>query len=116
MSCEAGGASGRATVAPQASYSAAAQVVRLGGYPQSVTDRRSGHDWASGRTASTSRPCANGLAGLVSEARQSRHVTYQPDLAVPRAAEDVDAFTATAEGGLKHVVLLSGRGEEGARL
>ena len=34
---------------------------------------------------------------------------------MPRAADDVEAFSAAAaEGGLEHVVLLSGRGEEGA--
>ena len=43
------------------------------------------------------------------------YVTYQPDLAVPRAAGDIEAFAAVAaQEGLEHVVLLSGRGEEGA--
>lgn len=44
------------------------------------------------------------------------YVTYQPDLAVPRAEATIKAFlTVAAEAGLKHIVLLSGRGEEGAQ-
>jgi len=43
------------------------------------------------------------------------YVTYQPDLAVPNAEADMKAFVQIAdEVGLDHVVLLSGRGEEGA--
>ena len=43
------------------------------------------------------------------------YVTYQPDLAVPRAADDVAAFAAAAAAaGVRHAVLLSGRGEDGA--
>ncbi len=43
------------------------------------------------------------------------YVTYQPDLAVPQAADDVAAFAAAAAAaGVRHVVLLSGRGEDGA--
>jgi uncharacterized protein YbjT (DUF2867 family) len=46
---------------------------------------------------------------------KTAYVTYQPDLSVPRAAADIKAFTDIAlELGLEHVVLLSGRGEEGA--
>ena len=41
------------------------------------------------------------------------YVTYQPDLAVPRAADDVAAFAAAAAAaGVRHVVLLSGRGDD----
>jgi uncharacterized protein YbjT (DUF2867 family) len=43
------------------------------------------------------------------------YVTYHPDLAVPRAESDMKAFVQIAtEVGLDHIVLLSGRGEEGA--
>ncbi|MEO0912628.1 MAG: NAD(P)H-binding protein, partial [Pseudomonadota bacterium] len=44
------------------------------------------------------------------------YVTYFPDLAFPGAVEKVAAFCATAkQAGLKHIVLLSGRGEQHAR-
>ncbi len=44
------------------------------------------------------------------------YVTYQPDLAVPRAEATINAFTQLAkEVGLAHVTLLSGRGEDGAQ-
>lgn len=43
------------------------------------------------------------------------YVTYQPDLAVPQAEATIRAFVAKAKAmGLEHLVLLSGRGEEGA--
>jgi uncharacterized protein YbjT (DUF2867 family) len=43
------------------------------------------------------------------------YVTYQPDLAVPGAAEAVGAFAElAAAAGVRRLVLLSGRGEEGA--
>jgi len=46
---------------------------------------------------------------------RAAYVTYQPDLAVPNAEADMKAFLQiAAEAGLDHVVLLSGRGEEGA--
>ena len=46
----------------------------------------------------------------------SAYVTYFPDLAVPQAEEDISALMEVAKKlGLKHVVLLSGRGEEGAQ-
>lgn len=62
-------------------------------------------DWAD---QSTWRPA---LAGT-----RAAYVTYYPDLAVPQAEGDIRAFTALAlELGLEHVVLLSGRGEEGAQ-
>ena len=45
------------------------------------------------------------------------YVTYYPDLAFPGAAEAVGAFARTAVAkGARRLVLLSGRGEEGARL
>lgn len=47
----------------------------------------------------------------------SAYVTYFPDLAFPGAVEKLEAFTRTAAAsGLKHIVLLSGRGEHHARL
>lgn len=43
------------------------------------------------------------------------YVTYHPDLAVPGAAEIVRAFAEqSVEHGVRRLVLLSGRGEEGA--
>ena len=52
----------------------------------------------------------NALAGT-----RAAYVTYQPDLAVPNAEADIKAFMQiAAEAGLDHIVLLSGRGEEGA--
>ena len=50
------------------------------------------------------------------EGLSSVYVTYFPDLAVPRAEDDIRAFVETAKASeIKHVVLLSGRGEEGAQ-
>ncbi len=47
---------------------------------------------------------------------RSAYVTYQPDLAVPRAESSIRAFVqVAADVGVEHVVLLSGRGEEGAQ-
>jgi len=46
----------------------------------------------------------------------SAYVTYQPDLAVPNAEATIKEFVQVArENGLEHIVLLSGRGEEGAQ-
>jgi len=46
----------------------------------------------------------------------SAYVTYQPDLAVPNAESTIKQFVRVAdEAGLKHIVLLSGRGEDGAQ-
>ncbi|MEN8179877.1 MAG: NmrA family transcriptional regulator [Pseudomonadota bacterium] len=50
------------------------------------------------------------------EGAASAYVTYQPDLAVPSAEPAIREFVRIArETGLKHIVLLSGRGEEGAQ-
>ena len=50
------------------------------------------------------------------EGVRSAYVTYYPDLAVPQAEEDIRAFVDKAKSvGIEHIVLLSGRGEEGAR-
>jgi uncharacterized protein YbjT (DUF2867 family) len=50
------------------------------------------------------------------EDTSAAYITYQPDLALPRAQAAIEAFVKMAvEAGLKHLVLLSGRGEEGAQ-
>ena len=50
------------------------------------------------------------------EGTSAAYVTYQPDLAVPQAQAAIKEFVRiAAEAGLKHIVLLSGRGEEGAQ-
>ena len=50
------------------------------------------------------------------EGTRSAYVTYQPDLAVPNAEAAIKKFVRLAkEVGLEHIVLLSGRGEEGAQ-
>ncbi|MFS8048416.1 NmrA family NAD(P)-binding protein [Rhizobium sp. BR 314] len=49
------------------------------------------------------------------EGASAAYVTFQPDLAVAWAADAIAAFAKTAiEAGVKHIVLLSGRGEDGA--
>jgi len=49
------------------------------------------------------------------EGTGTAYVTYQPDLAVPGAESTIKEFVrVAAESGLKHIVLLSGRGEKGA--
>jgi len=49
------------------------------------------------------------------EGTQSAYVTYYPDLAMPNAEKTVSDFVSMAtQTGLKHLVLLSGRGEKGA--
>jgi uncharacterized protein YbjT (DUF2867 family) len=50
------------------------------------------------------------------EGTTAAYVTYQPDLAVPGAESTIKEFVRIAvAAGLKHIVLLSGRGEEGAQ-
>ncbi|MCB1740244.1 MAG: NmrA family transcriptional regulator [Gammaproteobacteria bacterium] len=47
---------------------------------------------------------------------RAAYITFQPDLAVPTAEQTLRDFVAlAAELGLEHLVLLSGRGEDGAR-
>ena len=49
------------------------------------------------------------------EGCRQAYVTFQPDLAVPGADTVIEEFVAVAQQlGLEHIVLLSGRGEEGA--
>lgn len=62
-------------------------------------------DWED---RATWAPALHGIARV--------YVTYQPDLAVPGAAETVGDFARqAARSGVRRIVLLSGRGEEGAR-
>ncbi|MBY5592865.1 NmrA family NAD(P)-binding protein [Rhizobium leguminosarum] len=50
------------------------------------------------------------------EGASSAYVAFQPDLAVAWAAEAIESLAKVAvECGLEHIVLLSGRGEEGAQ-
>jgi len=50
------------------------------------------------------------------EGTRSAYVTYQPDLAVPSAESTIKEFVrVAADAGLEHIVLLSGRGEDGAQ-
>jgi uncharacterized protein YbjT (DUF2867 family) len=50
------------------------------------------------------------------EGARAAYVTYQPDLAIPRAQADIKRFVELArDAGLEHIVLLSGRGEAGAQ-
>lgn len=52
----------------------------------------------------------------VLEGIHSAYITFQPDLAVPRAESTIRAFVKMArEKGVKHLVMLSGRGEAGAQ-
>ena len=47
---------------------------------------------------------------------RAAYVTFHPDLAIPSAEQTIRDFVAlAAELGLEHLVLLSGRGEDGAR-
>ena len=47
---------------------------------------------------------------------RSAYITFQPDLAIPSAEQSIrDLVELSAELGLQHLVLLSGRGEDGAR-
>ncbi len=49
------------------------------------------------------------------EGIESAYVTFYPDLAIPTAEQTIREFVAVAKtSGLRHVVLLSGRGEAGA--
>ncbi len=53
--------------------------------------------------------------GDILEGTRAAYVAYYPDLAVPGAAGDIAAFSKVAiEKGVRRIVLLSGRGEEGA--
>ncbi len=56
------------------------------------------------RDRSTWAPALQGMTSV--------YITYYPDLAVPGAPDDIRAFTdLAAKSGVRHLVLLSGRGE-----
>lgn len=47
----------------------------------------------------------------------SVYLTYFPDLAIPKAPDDISQFCALAkQHGIKHITLLSGRGEDAAKV
>ncbi|MGB1091059.1 MAG: NAD(P)H-binding protein [Oceanobacter sp.] len=72
--------------------------------PQNTTTERA-FDW------NDKSGWADALEGV-----NSAYVTYFPDLAIPQAEDDVRAFVEVAKAqGVEHLVLLSGRGEEGAQ-
>lgn len=49
------------------------------------------------------------------EGTESAYITFYPDLAIPTAEQTIRDFVALAkDAGLRHLVLLSGRGEHGA--
>ena len=49
------------------------------------------------------------------EGTESAYITFYPDLAIPTAEQTIrDFIRAAKEAGLRHLVLLSGRGEKGA--
>jgi uncharacterized protein YbjT (DUF2867 family) len=51
------------------------------------------------------------------ENAEAAYITYHPDLAMPGAADDIASFSKLAlDKGIRKLVLLSGRGEEGAQL
>jgi uncharacterized protein YbjT (DUF2867 family) len=76
------------------------------GYPIR-TGSRSGKPPFDWEDVATWRPALQGM--------ESVYVTYYPDLAVPGAAATVAEFAVLAvENGARRLVLLSGRGEEGA--
>ena len=67
-------------------------------------------DWASVNSNDTAR-----WAKAMENCRAA-YVTFQPDLAVPFAQEAIAVFLEQAkQAGIEHIVLLSGRGEEGAQ-
>lgn len=84
-----------------------AQRLQAAGLPVKAASRSSEtpFDW---QDSSTWAPALEGV--------QSAYITFYPDLAFPGAAGLVEAFARVAlDHGVKRLVLLSGRGEEGAR-
>ena len=85
-----------------------------------VNQRLQAHGYATRPVSRSTRPefdwdnPATWQAAI--EGTSAAYITYQPDLALPRAESAVKAFVRLAvDTGLKHLVLLSGRGEEGAQ-
>ncbi|MBD5782042.1 NAD(P)H-binding protein [Pelagicoccus sp. NFK12] len=84
-----------------------AQRLQAAGLPVKAASRSSEtpFDWQDN---STWAPALEGV--------QSAYITFYPDLAFPGAADLVEGFARVAlDHGVKRLVLLSGRGEEGAR-
>jgi uncharacterized protein YbjT (DUF2867 family) len=51
------------------------------------------------------------------ENAEAVYITYYPDLAMPEASDEIRSFSKLAvESGVSRLVLLSGRGEEGAKI
>ncbi|HET6707524.1 NmrA family NAD(P)-binding protein [Amycolatopsis sp.] len=85
-----------------------ADRLRERGLPVRITSRRGAppFDWSDRGT------WAKALTGV-----DAVYLTYYPDLVVPEAAADIRAFTELAAAfGVRHLVLLSGRGEEEAEV
>ncbi len=83
------------------------QRLRAAGYPVKAASRSSEtpFDWNDDAT------WAPALEGT-----QAAYITFYPDLTFPGAADKVESFAKLAvQMGAKRLVLLSGRGEEGAR-
>ncbi|WP_439380315.1 NAD(P)H-binding protein [Amycolatopsis lexingtonensis] len=83
-----------------------ADRLRERGLPVRITSRRGAppFDW---RDRESWKPVLDGVDAV--------YLTYYPDLVVPEAAGDVRAFAELAvASGVRHLVLLSGRGEEEA--
>lgn len=80
------------------------RLIRLG-VPTRLVSRRTGFDWDSPATWS------HALRGA-----SAAFVCFTPDLAFPGVPEKMEALgSLAAREGLQRLVLLSGRGEEGAR-
>ena len=78
---------------------------RHGGHAEHTADRCA--DDPGHRRHRTWEPALDGVGAV--------YVTYHPDLAFPGAAEHIGAFAELAlSWGARRLVLLSGRGEEGA--
>ncbi len=83
------------------------QLLQTQGYSTRGVSRSTtpAFDWRNSNTWSAA------LEGV-----NSAYVTFQPDLAIPEAEEIIREFVAAAKiAGLEHLVLLSGRGEDGAQ-
>jgi uncharacterized protein YbjT (DUF2867 family) len=98
------------------------EIVIIGGFGKSggrIAERLRARGVAFRSASRSTRPAfdwtdrAGWIAALAGA--KTAYVTYQPDLAVPNAPDDIEAFAAAAlEAGVEHVVLLSGRGEDSA--
>jgi len=81
--------------------------LRERGYSTRALARSSEHPFDWGNKDSW----ASALEGV-----NTAYVTYFPDLAAPQAHRDIRAFTELSKSiGVQHIVLLSGRGEDGAQ-